>query len=101
MENQKIAVETLAKKYFNEVEVRIDTDVLAPQVSRYKISLSTLELIFQSIAKHIYFFKKELNYSLQLSNLLFFEIDARRGVCVRGSTYRCHLTKKYRELLFK
>lgn len=101
MNQKKTAVENLAKKYFDVSEVRIDSDVLTPQLARYKLSIKALELLFQSISKHLWFFKKELAYSLQLSNLLFFEMDARKGLCIRGSAYRCTLTKKYKDLLFK
>jgi hypothetical protein len=56
---------------------------------------------FKSIITNIEFFRKELNYPLQLSNLLNFEIDARNNhkTSYRGSKYRNDLIKTYKLLI--
>lgn len=97
----KIEIEELANKYFKEHKVRIDIDVLFAQLMDKNISYSQIEILFQSIIKNINFFMEELNYPMQLSNLFFFEIDARNEPqenC-RGSEYRHNLTKRYRQIL--
>lgn len=99
----KIELEQLANKYFSSLKIRIDIDVLYPQISKYKVSHDQLVIIFQSIIKNFNFFVKELNYPLQLSNLFFYEIDARNEPqenC-RGTEYRHDLVKKYSKLVIR
>jgi len=101
MSNNKNKIKELADRYFNGLNVRIDIDVLFPQLIKYDINLEQLEILFKSIIRNMDFFEKELNYSLQVSNLFFFEIDARnepQETC-RGTEYRHNLTKRYRKLL--
>jgi hypothetical protein len=101
MIDNKNEIRQLADKYFHDLSVRVDIDVLFPQLNKYCLTTSRLEDLFISISKNISFFQRELNYPLQLSNLLFFEIDARsepQENC-RGTEYRHMLTRKYREIL--
>lgn len=91
----------IVERYIKEDDLRNDIDVLAPIIDANEISPNQLSLYLQSIRKNIGFFRKELNYPLQLSNLLFFELDARNIKSNKGwgSNYRYELIEKYKILV--
>lgn len=91
----------IIEKCLNDGDVRSDFEVLLPIIKVNAICSEELTLYLNSIGINIEFFKKELNYPLQLFNLLLFELDAReiktnRG---RGSEYRMELIKTYKKLI--
>lgn len=99
--HNKKEIKELTDKYFIGLDIRVDIDVLFPQLGKYNLTAKQLEELFKSIIKNIDFFEKELNYPLQVSNLFFFEIDARNEPqeSCRGTEYRHNLTKNYRKIL--
>ncbi len=94
-------IKELADKYFSGLEVRVDIDVLFPQVGKYNLTAEQLEELFKNIIKNMDFFVKALNYRIQVSTLFFFEIDVRNEPqeSCRGTEYRHNLTKNYRKIL--
>ena len=64
----------IIEKCLEEDDVRKDFDVLLPIIQANKINSDDLANYLNSIGKNIEFFRKELNYPLQLSNLLLFEL---------------------------
>lgn len=91
----------IIEKCIEKDDVRKDFDVLLPIIQANEIQSEDLVIYLESIGKNIDFFRKELNYPLQLSNLLLFELDAReiklnRG---RGTEYRMNLIQAYRNII--
>lgn len=70
----------IIEKYLEEDDVRKDFDVLLPIINANEIQSEDLSKYLKSIGKNIEFFRKELNYPLQLSNLLLFELDAKKDI---------------------
>ena len=88
----------LISKCLDEEDIIIDIEILLSIINSNELTLNELTLYLVSISKNIEFFRRELNYSLQLSNLLLFELDAReiksnRG---RGTEYRLDLIELYK-----
>ncbi|MCB9336148.1 MAG: hypothetical protein H6586_08360 [Flavobacteriales bacterium] len=88
----------IIEKYLEEDDVRKDFDVLLPIINANEIQSEDLSKYLKSIGKNIEFFRKELNYPLQLSNLLLFELDAKKKT-YRGTLYRQELIDDYKNLL--
>jgi hypothetical protein len=85
----------------NQEDIRIDLEVLFLIINKNNLTPADLSIYLKSISNNIEFFRKELNYPLQLSNLLHFELDAReinsnRG---RGSKYRYDLIESYKTII--
>ena len=80
----------IVERNIKEDYLRNDIDVLTPIINANEITSNQLTFYLQSIRKNMEFFRKELNYPLQLSNLLLFELDARniKSNKGRGSNYR-------------
>jgi len=99
MEKEKIL--EIIEHCIKEDNLRKDIEVITPIISANEITTEQLTLYLQSISKNMEFFSKELDYPLQLSNLIFFELDARniKSNTGRGSKYRHELIKKYKNLL--
>lgn len=81
--------------------IRNDLKVLLLIVNKNNLTPTDLSIYIKSISNNFEFFRKELNYPLQLSNLLLFELDAReinsnRG---RGSQYRYDLIESYKKII--
>lgn len=91
----------IVNKCINEKDVRSDFDVVLPIISVNELNPNDICVYFKSISKNITFFRKELNYPLQLSNLLLYELDARniKSNKGRGSIYRCDLIEKYKNII--
>lgn len=81
-------------------KIRFDYDVIEKILSGYNLEEKELLEIFRNVNSNIGFFEEKINYPLQLSNLLLFELDA-RGISnekVRGSSFRVEIIQQYRIL---
>ena len=94
-------IDLLTKKLFVKEEIVIDCSVIEVHCNKYNLNIEILEEYFLSILSNMSFFKTNLNYPLQVSNLLLYEIDARSNSSgpFRGSSLRNNLILEYRKIL--
>lgn len=91
----------IVESCISEKDIKNDFEVLFSIIIKNKLNSDDLSIYLKSITMNIEFFRKELKYPLQLSNLLLFELDAReiKSNSGRGSKYRYDLIKLYKKII--
>jgi hypothetical protein len=99
--HSKEFIEKLATDIFSDQNIRVDIDVIFPQVTKYNLSTKDIAKILIFISDNFDFFADRLKYPLQASNLLLYCIDAIKipEKNWRGSHSRNDITKELQDIL--